>query len=137
MTEITFGRFPSLFGRVKGQNGAVREYLALLDAGSEYCVLPKVDAFRLGYPDVAQLDAVVRAPNTTTFVTHSGYDKAPLIRMAEVEVARLSFKDVGFLAYDLPQTCGFDAIFGRSLLQFLRLEIDYPAGTIRVGREGS
>ena len=134
MTEIGFGKFPSLFGRLKGQNNAVGEYLALVDAGSEYCILPKVDAYRLGYSDVARSDTIVRAPNTTTFVTHIGYDKAPLIKMAQVDVGQLSFRDVEFLAFDLPQVCGFDVVFGRSLLKFLRLEIDYGSGLLGIGK---
>lgn len=134
MTAIGFGKFPSLFGRLKGQNGAVREYLALVDAASEYCILPKVDAFALGYPDVARPDTVVRAPNTTTFATHNGYGRAPLIRMTEVDLGELTFKDVEFLAFDLPQVCGFDVVFGRSLLKFLTFEIDFPSGLIRIGR---
>jgi hypothetical protein len=123
-----------LFGRLKGPSGAVREYLALLDAGSDYCVLPKVDAFTLGYSEVARSDMIVRAPNTTTFVTHSGYDRAPLIKMAQVDVGQLTFKDVEFLPFDLPQICGFDVVFGRSLMQLLRLEIDYSSNSVRIGR---
>jgi len=123
-----------MFGRLKGQNGAVREYMALLDPGSDYCILPKVDAFTLGYPDVARADTIVRAPNTTTFVTHTGYDKAPLIKMAQVDVGPLTFRDVEFLAFDLPQACGFDVVFGRSLLHFVKFEIDYSSGLLRIGR---
>jgi predicted aspartyl protease len=122
-----------MFGRRRGQNGAVRECLAVVDAGSDYCILPKVDAFALGYPDVARSDTIVRAPNTTTFVTHNGYDKAPLIKMAQVDIGKLAFKGVEFLAFDLPQVSGFDVVFGRSLLQFLRLEIDYVSGLLRIG----
>ena len=134
MKDIGFSRFPSLFGRLKGSNGVVRECLALLDAGSDYCILPKVDAFALGYPDVARSDTIVRAPNTTTFVTHAGYDKAPLIKLAQVDVGKLSLRDVDFLAFDLPQVCGIDVVFGRSLLQYLRLEIDYPSGLLKIGK---
>jgi predicted aspartyl protease len=132
--EIGFNKLPSLFGRLKGQNGAVREYLALVDAGSEYCILPKIDAFRLGYPDVAQIDTVVQAPNTTHFVTHLGFGKAPLIKIKEVALGRLTFGDVDFLAFDLPQACGFDVVFGRSLLHRVGLEVDFSKGMLRLGR---
>lgn len=135
MTEIGFSKFPSLFGRLTGQNGAVREYLALVDAGNEYCILPKVDAYALGYPEVARTGTSARALNATTFVTHTGYDKAPLIKMVQVDVGRHSIRDVEFLAYDLPQVCGFDVVLGRSLLRFLSLEIDYTSGLLRIERE--
>jgi len=134
LTGLGFGRFPCVYGRLKGKSGAVREYLALLDAGSDYCILPKVDAFTLGYPDVARADTIVRAPNTTTFLTPTGYDKAPLIKMSQVDVGPLVFSDVDFLAFDLPQACGFDVVLGRSLLQFLRIEMDYSTGLLTIGR---
>jgi len=134
LTEMGFSRFPSAFARLKGQSGAVREYLALLDVGSDYCIIPKVDAFALGYPDVARSDTIVRAPNTTAFVTPAGYDKAPLIKIAQVDIGRLTFRDVEFLAFDLPQVCGYDVLLGRSLLRFLKFEVDYASSLLRVGR---
>lgn len=112
----------------------MREYLALLDAGSEYCILPKVDAFRLGYPDVAQMDTVVQAPSTTHFVTHLGFGKAPLIRMTQVSLGPLTFDEVEFLAFDLPQACGFDVVFGRSLLRRLRYQVDFSRGLLKLER---
>ena len=112
----------------------MREYLGLVDAGSEYCVLPKVDAFRLGYPDVALIDTVVQAPNTTHFVTHLGFGKAPLIKMTEVALGPLTFGEVEFLAFDIPQACGFDVVFGRSLLRQIRFEVDFSKGLLKLGR---
>jgi hypothetical protein len=36
------------------------------------------------------------------------------------------------LAFDLPQVTSFDVILGRSLLQFIKLQIDYPAQLLRI-----
>ncbi|MDG7007074.1 MAG: retropepsin-like domain-containing protein [Nitrososphaerota archaeon] len=114
----------------------MREYRALVDAGSDFCLLPKVDAFRLGYPEAANDDLIVRSYNTMFFSTHSGYGQAASIRMAKVEIGRQSFENVEFLAFDLPQVTGFDVVLGGSLLKFLTLRIDYPSGRLEIAKVG-
>ena len=132
MTGVSFTRFPSVFARLSGRNRCVREYRALVDAGSDYCLIPKADAFRLGYPEAANDDLIVRSENTTPFSTHNGYGQAASIRMAKVEIGRQSFENIEFLAFDLPQVTGFDVVLGGSLLKFLSLRIDYPSGRLEI-----
>lgn len=103
-----------------------------MDPGAEYCVLPKVDAYLLGYPEAANDDPITPANNTLTFTSYGGYGKVALIEMARVEIGSLSFDRVDFLAFDLPQVTGFDVVLGRSLLQFMKVEFDYSAGRLRV-----
>ncbi len=77
-------------------------------------------------------DPVSQASNWVTFASYSGYGKAPLIRMAQVDLGAMSFKNVDFLALDIPQVTGYDVVLGRSLLQFLKFEFDYPASKLKI-----
>ena len=110
------------------------EYQALIAPTADYCVLPKVDAFNLGYPEAASVDTRVPAPNTLTFASHNSYGRGTLIKMAQVDVGSISVKDVEFLAFDLLQTVGYDVILGRSLLRHVRLELDFVEGRLRMER---
>lgn len=110
----------------------VRELNALVDSGAEYCVIPKVDAYALGYPEAANGDPITPANNTLTFTSFDGYGKVALIKMARVEVGPMSFERVDFMAFDLPQVTGLDVVLGRSLLQFMKVEFDYSTGQIRM-----
>lgn len=121
-----------MFVRLTGRSGGTREFNALLDPGVEYCIVPKVDAYTLGYPEAANDDPVTPANNTLTFTSYGGYGRAALIEMARVELGNLSFTKVDFLALDLPAVTGFDVVLGRSVLQFMKLEIDYSVGQLRV-----
>jgi hypothetical protein len=91
-----------------------------------------VDAFLMGFSEIANDDPTGQANNTLTFTGYNGYGKALLIVMAEVDLGPLSFQNVDFLAFDLPQVTSFDVILGRSLLQFIKLQIDYPAQLLRI-----
>jgi predicted aspartyl protease len=118
--------------RLKGRNGSVREFNALVDVGAEYCVIPKVDAYSLGYQEAANDDPITPADNTLTFTSYDGYGKVALIEMAKVDLGSMSFRNVDFVAFDLPQVTGFDVVLGRSLLQFMKLEFDYSVGRLRI-----
>jgi predicted aspartyl protease len=113
-----------VFVRLKGRNGTVREFNALIDVGAEYCVIPKVDAYALGYQEAANDDPITPAYNTLTFTSYDGYGKVALIEMTQVSLGGMSFDKVDFVAFDLPQATCFDVVVGRSLLQFMKLEID-------------
>ncbi len=118
--------------RLTGRNGLVREFNAVLDVSAEYCVMPKVDAYALGYYEAANDDPVAPGNNTLDYISYSGYGKSALINMAHVGLGGLSFRNVDFVAYDLPQSTRFDVLLGRSLLQFLKLEFDYSLGQLRI-----
>lgn len=129
-----FQKFPAVFGRLKGRNGVTREYRALLAPTAEYSVLPKVDAYALGYPEVAVADARVPSPNTPTFASYTGYGRGTLIKVAQVDVGPISVKETEFLAFDLLQTVGIDVVFGRSLLRQMRVDFDFVSGRLRLER---
>jgi predicted aspartyl protease len=132
----TFQKFPSVFARLKGRNGCIREYRALIGPLVDYCVIPKADAYRLGYPEAARDDFVTTPPNLVTMVTTNGYVEGMMINLQEVAVGPISFSGVDFIAFDIPQVCGYDVILGQSLLQHLKVEIDYSARKIRIEKPG-
>jgi predicted aspartyl protease len=136
VSEHAFGKFPTVFVRLKGRNGTVREFNALVDVGAEYCVVPKVDAYMLGYQEAANDDPITPADNTLTFTSYDGYGKVALIEMDQVDLGSMSFRKVDFVAFDLPQASGFDVILGRSLLRFMKLEFDYSLGKLRMEEMG-
>ena len=52
--------------------------------------------------------------------------------MAQVDLGSASFRNVDFVAIDLPQVTGFDVILGRNLLRFMKLELDFSVGHLRI-----
>ena len=115
-----------------GRNGAIRECNALVDPCSEYCVIPKVDAYALGYPEAANDDPVTPAENTITYTSFDGYGKAPIIDMSEVKIGGMAFRNVDFVAFDIPQITRFDVVLGRSLLLLTKLEVDFSTGILKL-----
>ena len=122
---------PTIFARLRGRNGAVREYRALLSTASDYSVIPKVDAYRLGYPEAARDDPITEPPNLFRGVTYDGFWEGMLITIKEVTIGATSVSDADFIALDLPQASGFDVILGRSVLAASGVLIDYASGNVR------
>lgn len=123
-----------IFARLTGRNGSVREYPALVAPTSEYCVIPKVDAFSLGYTEAATGGQHIPAQNALHFVTSGGYGRGTLVQMARVDVGAISARDVDFVTYDMQQAVGYDVVLGGSFLEGLSLEVDYPSRTLKLGR---
>lgn len=136
MTGREFGKFPAVFVRVKGRNGKVREFRALVAVSAEYCIIPKVDAYALGYQEAANDDPVSPSNNTLTFASYGGYGNMALITVNQVDLGPMSFKNVDFVAFDLPAPTGFDVVLGRSLLQHTRLHIDFSSGLLQIEESG-
>jgi predicted aspartyl protease len=133
------GRFPEAFVRLKGRNGATRELRALVDPATDYCVLPKPDAYRLGYPEAAHDDPISMPPNLITLVSSAGFSQGMLIKIEELSLGTLRVKDVDFLAFDLPQAVCYDSILGRTFFQAsgTRLELDYSRLTMKLTKTES
>lgn len=125
-----------MFARLKGRNGNTREYPALLSPSFEYCAIPKVDAFALGYQEaaVAGGDRMMVAPNALDFVSSSEYGRGALIRMAQVDVGPMLLRDVEFLTYDLLQATGVDVVLGRSALQGMKMQVDFVSHRLELQR---
>ena len=133
MSEIPFSRLPTVFVRITGKGGVVREYFALVSPGSDYSIIPKVDAYRLGHPEAARDEQFTTPPNLVTGVSYAGYWEAMRIVLEEVEVGGQKVQNVQFVAYDIPQQAAFDVVLGQSLLRSLNLQIDYTKSVIRLG----
>lgn len=136
MISMPFRRFPTLFARLKGRNGAVREFSALLSPASDYSLVPLVDAFRLGYPEAARGGPVTEPQNLFRGVTFTGFWEGTLITMREVSAGGVTLPNVDFIAYDVPQVSGFDVVLGRSFLAPSGFRIDYSGGTVGPGEGG-
>jgi hypothetical protein len=134
--RIGFDRVPALFVRLRGRNDCVREYKALVSPATEYCIVPKVDAYRLGYPEAARGNPITQPTNLFRGVTFDGFWEGSLISMKEIAVGSVSTPNVDFIAYDIPQIAGFDVILGRSFLAPSRVVIDYEVKAVRIGHEG-
>ncbi len=130
-------KLPTLFARLRGRNGAVREYKALLSTASDYSVIPKVDAYRLGYPEAARDDPITEPPNLFRGVTYDGFWEGMLITLKEVTIGGRSVPDVDFIAFDLPQATGFDVVLGRSVLASSGVLVDYASGRVSISQRGA
>lgn len=134
IVEHSFVKFPTVFALLRGRNGTAREYQALVAPTAEYCVIPKVDAYTLGYPEAAGVDDRLPPPNALTFVSFGAYGKGTLFKMAKVEIGEMAFKDVEFLAFDLMQAVGYDVVLGRSLLRHMHVELDFASGRLSMAK---
>jgi predicted aspartyl protease len=123
--------------RLKGRNGSVREYCALVDQTSDYCVIPRVDAYRLGYPEASHDDLVTTPANLVMVSTATGYAQGMMIVMQLVEIGGIKVESLPFLGVDLPQVMGYDVVVGRNFFEKTesRLEIDFLARKIKITKE--
>jgi hypothetical protein len=132
LKEIPFSGHPGAYVRLRGRNDYVREYCALISPGSDNSILPKVDAYRLGYGEAARGDRVTQPPNLLRGLTYNGYWEGMLVNMKEVTLAGVSVQDVPFVAFDLPQASSFDVVLGWPLLRLVGVEIDLHRGLLRL-----
>jgi predicted aspartyl protease len=126
-------KYPRVFARVTGRNGRVYEYLALLSTASEYSVLPRVDAYRLGYTHVLEdpiTAEITFSPHVVTFVSATGFEKGSLVVVDRVSVGESSVEGLECIAYDLPQESGVDLILGLNFLSRSGLK-PYIPGTLK------
>ena len=119
---------------MKGKNATVREFRALIDPVSDYCVIPKPDAFRLGYYEAAHDDPITMPPNLVTVTSSIGFSQGMQIKMQEVALGEYKLENVDFLVFDLPAATGYDVIIGRSFLwaSKSKIEIDYFSHSLKL-----
>lgn len=117
-----------LFVRVKGPRG-YREYRAVLDTGSQYCIIPLQDARDLGYN-------AYNNPNDpglgTNAVTKTDMVELDEIDLEEISIGNLKARNVKSLAYHLPRLTGVEALLGLSFLEQFKTTIDYRAGYLTI-----
>ena len=124
-----------MFVRLKGRNGERREFNALIDTGSKYCIIPKVDAYALGYPEAVEDDPRLNPTNALTVATHGGFCNGALLQIEPVDVGTMTFRGIDFIAFDIPQVTRLDVVLGWSLLRHMKLEVDYPSARLRMEKQ--
>jgi len=117
-----------LFVRIKGPKGS-REYRAVLDTGSQYCVIPLQDARDLGYDTYVHPDDPGDGVKAVTKSDMAEYNFAEL---EEISVADVSAANVKALAYYLPKASRVEATLGLSFLENFRTTIDYGKGYLTI-----
>jgi hypothetical protein len=126
--EIRFNNFPTVFTRLKGDNGKLREYCALVSPSAEFSTIPQADAYHLGYTT----GFPARPEGSKLTASYSGYINAPTILVKEVQLGRFIFENVEFITHDLPQETRFDVVLGRTILKLVKIEIDYRSKTLEI-----
>ncbi|MEM0506913.1 MAG: hypothetical protein QXW58_06640 [Thermosphaera sp.] len=133
--QIPLSRMPTIHIWIKGRNGKWFEFKALISTCSEYGILSKVDAFILGYDEALvdpQTALITGDARVIPFITFTGIDYAPLIRVDEIRIGNVRARDVEFLAYDLPRESGFDVIVGQNILARCGMILNYSKGVIEI-----
>jgi len=74
----------------------------------------------------------VQPATALIFTSYEGYEEAAMIEAIQVGLGRMSYGDVDFVSTGLSPVTEFDATFGRSLLQFMKIEFDYSVGQLRM-----
>ena len=120
--KIIPGKPIILFVRIKGRKG-IREYRAVLDTGSEYCVIPTQDARDLGYE--AYFDPIADSGRGTTIISKTDMIELAEIELEEVSVADIVAKNVKAFAHYLPKYAGVEVTLGLSFLKNFKTSLDY------------
>jgi predicted aspartyl protease len=105
------------FIRVKGPKG-IREFRAVLDTGSTYCLVPLQDARDLGYD--AYFDPFTRVGTGVVGVAKTDIFETDEIVLEEVAVADLVAKNVRAMTHELPRSAGIEGVIGNSFLRFFK-----------------
>lgn len=128
----------TVFCRLTGANGKVRETTAVISPNYEHCFVVKKDAAQIGYPSVtyrpedwhdAKPDEVVRV------ITLRGIEMGVIFRIKEISVGPLKAENVEAVVTktDLPHSVPVSMFLGRSFLKHFKLEVDPAAGTFTLG----
>jgi predicted aspartyl protease len=126
--KIEKGKPIMFFVIVRGPNGS-REYRAVLDTGSQYCVLPLQDARDLGYDAYAHPDDPGEGVWAVTKTDMTEYNE---VELESVEIAGLKAREVKALAYYLPKQSHLEATLGLSFLEHFKTTIDYDSGYMTI-----
>jgi clan AA aspartic protease (TIGR02281 family) len=110
--------------KVSGPAG-IREIDVILDTGAVYTVIAWDVAKDIGYdPAISRR----RAP----IVPANGIIEAPLITVANIQLADLCAENVDVICHDIPEIAGIEGLLGISFLQRFRTVIDYTTGFLEI-----
>ncbi len=125
----------TVFAKLKGPKGAVRELRALMDFNTSFCQMFTKDALQLGFTEgvLRPRDWQRIHPTQVPYIFgFRGIERGILMKMPEISVGRLTARDVDAMVtdLDLPRLLPVELILGRSFLDNFRLTVDGPEGTI-------
>lgn len=123
----------TVFAKVKGPQGAVRELRALLDFNIPFCVMLSRDLVKLGYPEAAlrprdwQKTHPMQVPYMLSF---RGIERSILVKASEISLGSLVVKEVETIVIDLdlPRMIPVELYLGRSFLNNFTLTVDGAGG---------
>lgn len=119
----------TLFVRIKGPN-CVREFRAIIDTGSDLCVIPKEDLHDMGID--ASFDPMCDHVSTNYRICNSCYFEAESVMLDKVMIGDIEASNVEFLVLTLPRDGGIDVILGRSFLKNFKTTVDYKSGYLTI-----
>ncbi len=125
--------------RVEGSNGKIREFEAMVDFNYSYCLMLRQDATDLGYSEASYRHSgwhELRPDLAPLVVTSRGIERTILICLKEVSVGNLAVKNVGavVLEHDLPPMVPVDMILGQTFLKNFKLKVDPKSCTLNLSR---
>lgn len=127
--KIAPGKPITFFVHIKGKKG-VREYRAVLDTGSEYCVIPIQDARDLGYE--AYFDPISDAGRGTTVLSKTDMIELAEIELEEVSVADIVAKNVKTVTHYVPKYAGVEVTLGLSFFKNFKTTLDYNSNYLTI-----
>jgi len=136
MISLPLSSPPLLLAKFTGPNGLKRELRTMVRPGAPYCVIDREDAYEMGFlqavMDYGPMHYELPPERIPWMATTTGIFEAPLFTLAEVSVGDLSAKNVGTLAYDLPDVTRVDAILGETFLSNFTVVFDYRKQQLRL-----
>ncbi len=102
-----------------------RKIKMALDTGASYTMIPWEVVEVLGYE--TQL-----SKNSTSLITASGVEKAPVIKVKSMEVLEKQGKEVPTVVHDLPERSYVDGLLGLSFLRNFEVRLDFKKGILEI-----
>lgn len=127
----------TVFARVEGEYGVVRELSAMIDLNSTYCLLFAKDAIDLGYPQAANRAREFRSvrPDECPYLLGMrGIESSILFTLKKVSVGNLTFQNVKTVSLEMEpaRMLPFDMILGQSFLKNTTLHYDGENGVVSI-----
>ena len=119
----------TLFVRIKGPV-CTREFRALIDTGSDMCMIPLYDARDMGMEN--HYDPNMGSNPDYMRICSNCYFEAETLIMEKVMIGDIEAENVEFVSWTLPRDGGIDVILGRSFLKHFKLTVDYKEGFMTI-----
>ena len=127
----------TVFARVEGEYGVIRELSAIVDFNSTYCLLFAKDAIDIGYSQAANRAREYRSlrPDEAPYLLGMrGIESGILFALKKVTVGDMTVENVNAISLELEpaRMLPFDMILGQSFLKNATLHYDGKNGTVSI-----